>query len=225
MLLNLMMAGIGMVLVAGGVYAARAGGLVRTRQVRALAGRMGWGFRARPSLELIPERERFGLFTVRTHHRARNHLFGEVGGVQVSVFDLEYVRGGADRPQGSEQTVVHVHAPRLDLPAFSVRPETVRHRLGDHVGGDDIDLDKDAKFSHAFLLRGADEDAVRDLFGARVRDVFHRHPGTSADAHGSDILFWRRGHVAATAEIPALVQAALDLAAQLGRASRKAARV
>lgn len=225
MLWNLTIPGIGALLVAGVLVLARAPDARRTRALQALARRMGWSFHARPALDAVPDRERFGLFTVRMPQRMRGHLSGQVGDVHVAVFDLEHTRGGTDRPQGAEQTVVHVFAPGLDLPAFSLRPETVRHRMGDRIGGGDIDLDSDPRFSHAYLLRGPDEEAIREAFSGKVRDVYHRHPDSSTDAHGSDLLFWRRGRVAAPEEIPALVQAALDLAAQLGRASRKAARV
>lgn len=225
MLWNLTIPGIGVLLMAGALFLTRAQGGRRTREMQALARRMGWSFHARPALNAVPDRERFALFTVRMPQRMRGHLSGQVGDVQVAVFDLEHTRGGTDRPQGSTQTVVHLHAPGLDLPAFSLRPETVRHRMGDRIGGDDIDLDFDPRFSHAYLLRGPDEEAVRDAFSGKVRDFYHRHPHSSTDAQGSDLLFWRRGHVAAPQEVPALVQTALDLAAQLGRASRKAARV
>ena len=225
MLWNLTIPGIGVLLVAGLLVLQRTQGSGRTREMQALARRMGWSFHARPALNAVPDRERLALFTVRMPQRMRSHLSGQVGEMQVAVFDLEHTRGGTDRPQGSEQTVVHVHAPQLDLPAFSLRPETVRHRMGDRIGGDDIDLDADPRFSHAYLLRGPDPEAIREAFSGKVRDFYHRHSDSSTDASGSDLLFWRRGHVATPAEIPALVQTALDLAAHLGRASRKAARV
>lgn len=225
MLWNLTIPGIGVLLVAGVLFLKRAQGGWCTREMQALARRMGWSFHASPSLNAVPDRERFALFTVRMPQRMRGHLSGQVGDAQVAVFDLEHTRGGTDRPQGTEQTVVHVHVPGLDLPAFSLRPETVRHRMGDRIGGDDIDMDSDPRFSHAYLLRGADEEAVREAFSGKVRDFYHRHPDSSTDAQGSDLLFWRRGHVATPQEIPALVQTALDVAAQLGRGSRKAARV
>ncbi len=57
-----------------------------------------------------------------------------------------------------------------------------------------------------------------------MRDFSRRNPGSSTDASGSDLLFWRRAHVATPAEIPMLVQSVLHLAAQLGRALRNAAR-
>lgn len=217
MIANLLIGGTGVLLVAALLFhkAARAGW--RARQMRALARRMGWRHEARPSLDIVPDRKRLGLFTVRMHQRMRNHLSGAVGEYQVAVFDLEYSTTHDGGAQGSTQTVVHVRSARLDLPAFSLRPERVFHRAGDRVGGDDIDLTEDPAFSRAYHLRGRPERAVREAFDADVRDVYHRHPGLSTDAQGRDLLVWRRGAMVRAEDVPALVQTALDLARLHGR--------
>jgi hypothetical protein len=223
MIAKLLIPGIGILLVAGVLYLRQAHALRRTRQMRALARRMGWSFQARPPLDAVPDRDRLGLFAVRMHKRMRNHLSGTVGEYRVAIFDLELSTIHRDGVQAYEQTVVHVHSPRLDLPAFSLRPETLRLRAGDRMGGDDIDFDADPAFSDAHLLRGPDEAAVRGLFGARVRDVYKHHPNSSTDAEGADLLFWRRGELVRPDDVPALVQTALELAARLGRRAPVAA--
>lgn len=215
---TLLMVGTAVLLVTGILALKLARGVRRAREMRGLARRMGWRFQARPSMDVVPDRRRFGLFTVRMHQRMANHLSGVVGGYQVAVFDLEYASAGDSGVKGSGQTVVHVRGPRLALPAFSLRPERVFHRAGDRVGGDDIDIREDPAFSRAYHLVGRDEDGIRYLFDAGVRDVYHRHPGLSTDADGGDLLVWRRGELVRGADVPALVQTALDIAALHGRA-------
>jgi hypothetical protein len=218
MLGYLLMTGAAVALMAAILTIRHARAIRRTLRMRALARRMGWRFQASAPLELVPERKRFGLFTVRMHQRMRNHLSGTLGEFQVAVFDLRYSTTSAN-PAGSEQTVVHLRVPGLELPAFSLRPEQVFHRSGDSVGGLDIDLRKDPEFSQAYHLAGRDEEAIRDLFDRRVRDVYRRNPGLSTDAAGSDLLFWRRGEVVADADVAVLVQAAVDVARLHGRAA------
>lgn len=218
MLGYLLMTGAAVVLMAAILTIKHARALRRTLRMRALARRMGWRFQASAPLELVPERKRFGLFTVRMHQRMRNHLSGTLGEFQVAVFDLRYSTTDAGAAS-TEQTVVHLRVPGLELPAFSLRPEQVSHRSGDSVGGSDIDLRKDPEFSQAYHLAGCDEEAIRDLFDRRVRDVYRRNPGLSTDAAGSDLLFWRRGEVVADTDVAVLVQAAVDVARLHGRAA------
>lgn len=215
MIANLLIAGMGILLVAGLVSFKRMRTFRRTREMRALAARMGWSFDPQPSLDVVPNRKRLGLFTVRMHQRMRNHLSGTVGEYRVAVFDLEYSTTDGDGPRGWQQTVVHVQSPRLRLPAFSLRPERVFHRAGDSVGGGDIDFAGDSEFSCAYQLRGPDEDAVREAFGEEARAAFSGTSGSFVDADGSDFLFWRRAEPTRPDDVAALVQTAVALAVRL----------
>lgn len=215
MIANLLIAGTGILLVAGVLSIKTMRAMRRTREMRALARRMEWSLEAQPALDVVPDRKRLGLFTVRMHQRMRNHLSGTMGEYRVAVFDLQYSTTRGEGVEGSQQTVVHVRSPRLHLPAFALRPERVFHRPGDRVGGDDIDFGEDPEFSRAYQLRGRDEAAIRDAFGADVRAAFQGIPGTSADADGSDLLVWRRGELARPGDVGALVRIAVDLATHL----------
>ncbi len=219
MIANLLIAGMGILLVAGLLSRKRIQAARRTREMQALARRMGWSFHAAPPLDIVPDRKRLGLFGVRMHQRIRNHVSGALGEYRVAVFDLEYSTTDDDGIQGWEQTVVHVQSTRLRLPAFALRPERVYHRTGDGVGGGDIDFAEDTDFSRAYQLRGADEDAIRGTFGAEVRAAFHRRPGTSADGDGSDLFTWRRSERTAPGDVAVFVQAAVDLAGALRSAA------
>lgn len=215
MIANLLIAGSVILLVTGILSVKTVQVVRRTREMRALAGRMGWSFQPQPALDVVWDRRRLGLFTVPMHQRIRNHLSGTVGEYRVAVFDLQYSTTRGEAVKGSAQTVVHVQSSRLRLPAFSLRPECVYHRAGDRVGGGDIDFGSDPHFSRAFQLRGPDEDAIREAFGEDVREAFQRIPGSSADADGSDFLVWRRGELTRPEDVAALVQAAVDLAGRL----------
>jgi hypothetical protein len=215
MIANLVIAWTAILLVTGILSAKTIRAVRRTREMRALAQRMGWSFQAQPALDVVWDRTRLGLFAVRMHQRIRNHLSATVGEYRVAVFDLEYSTTRGEAARGSAQTVVHVQSTRLRLPAFTLRPERVFHRAGDRVGGGDIDFGSDPHFSRAFQLRGPDEDAIRDAFGKDVRAAFQRIPGSSADADGSDFLVWRRGELTRPEDVAALVQAAVDIATAL----------
>jgi hypothetical protein len=215
MIANLLIPGTGILLVAAFLSLKGARAIWRRREMRALAGRMGWSFEPQPALDVVWDRRRLGLFDVRMHQRIRNHLSGTVGEYRVAVFDLECSTTRGEAVKGSRQTVVHVQSTRLRLPAFSLRPERVFHRAGDRVGGGDIDFGSDPHFSRAFQLRGPDEDAIRDAFGKDARAAFQRIPGSSADADGSDFLVWRRGELTRPEDVAVLVQAAVDLAGRL----------
>jgi hypothetical protein len=215
MIANLLIAGTVILLVTGVVSLKTVRAVRRTREMGALARRMGWSFEPQPAMDVVPNRKRLGLFTVQMHQRIRNHLSGAVGEYRVAVFDLAYSTTRDEGVRGWEQTVVQVQSTRLRLPSFALRPERIFHRAGDGVGGGDIDFGADPEFSRAYQLRGPDEAAIRAAFGDDVRAAFHRGPASSADADGSDFFFWRRGQVARPDEVCALVQAAIEHATRL----------
>lgn len=202
---------------AGGAYWSIQREKKRTQALHALAERLGWTLHPDPPLTVVPGPSRFELFTSGRRQHIRNHASGERDGREVAVFDYSYVTGAGKSQTTWQQTVVHVRAPGLALPAFVLRPEHVAHKIGGMFGYQDIDLENDPAFSGQYLLRGEDEAAIRALFDADVRGFYGRHARSCTEAVGADLFFWRTDRLARPEEVPALMDAALDLAARLGR--------
>jgi hypothetical protein len=187
----------------------------RTAAMQAVAERLGWRFEPKPPFATVPELERFVLFSQGHSRQTRNLMAGEKDGHRVAVFDYTYVIGAGKSQSIYRQTVVHVNAPGLNVPQFVLRPEHVFHKIGELFGYRDIDLDVDPDFSKRYLLRGADEDAVRTTFDSMVREFYDRNPKSSTEAARSDLIFWRTGSMVAPDEVDRQVELALALAGRL----------
>lgn len=205
------------VVFAGGAFWVTRQEKKRTLALQALAERLGWTFQPHPHLAVVGHPSRWELFTSGRRQQVHNYAAGERDGRQVSVFDYEYVTGAGKSQHVWRQTVVHVRAPGMELPAFVVRPEHVFHKLGGMFGYQDIDVQNDPAFSGRYLLRGADEAAIRALFDPDVRDFYDRNPKSCTEARGGDLFFWRAGKVPRPADVPALIDGAMDLAGRLAR--------
>jgi len=117
----------------------------------------------------LPQIELFG----RGHSkRMTNVMAGEVEGVGVRVLDYRYTTGSGKNSSTHNQTVVAVATGEALLPDFTLARENFFHKIGQAFGYQDIDFDAFPEFSRKYLLRGADEAAIRGLFGARVIDAY-----------------------------------------------------
>lgn len=163
----------------------------RTAEMGAVAQRLGMTFQENPPLSIIPDVKRFELFNQGTRCDVRNHMMVQKDGRRISVFDYAFTIHAGKSHVTHRQTVVHIHAPGLALPAFTLRPEHALHRLGGIFGYQDIDIDGDSAFSDAYLLRGVEEELIRGCFSASVREFFVANPDLCAEGSGADLMVWR----------------------------------
>jgi hypothetical protein len=115
---------------------------------------------------------------------------------------------------------VYLRSDALALPAFSVRPENVFHRIGTIFGWEDIDFPDRPEFSHDCLLRGPDEAAVRAAFPAEVTAFFEGGAKWCADGEGEELFLWHSGKRASPEEVPALLATATELLARFRAEAR-----
>lgn len=192
----------------------------RTREMRAAVEALGWSFTETIPASEAPGAGRFDLFD-RGHTRTvRNLAVGERGGVRVTMFDYSYVTGSGRTRQEWNQTVLHLQADGMELPAFSLRPENIFHKIGGLFGYQDIDVPDRPLFSRKYLLRGSDEPAIRGVFQGPVLDFCEANPHTCSDGEGGELLFWRYSRRVRPAEVGALLDRGVELAGRLRGATR-----
>ncbi|MCZ2343972.1 MAG: hypothetical protein LC104_19570 [Bacteroidales bacterium] len=169
------------------VYAER----VRTLALAELAEELGFDFEAESSSPLADELRALYLFQQGRQPRVRNHLHGTTTELDVSIFDYSYTLGSGKNRQVVTQTVVCFRAESLQLPAFTLRPESFWHRIGQLFGIKDIHFDSHPQFSRAFLLQGVDEEAIRAVFTESVLDFFENQRGICVEAHADILIYYR----------------------------------
>jgi hypothetical protein len=191
----------------------------RSKALRTLAEGLGGRFEARPGMAAIPGAERFELFTQGFDRMVHNLLTGQKKGRQISVFDYGYATGNGKTHTSRWQTVVHLHLPGMRLPAFSMRPEPVPHRIGEPFGDAETGLEADPVLSRQYLLHGPDEHGIRALFGPEMRDFYQRNEELCTEAVDEDLFFWRAGKLVAPENVVEMLDLAEDLASRLAASS------
>ena len=92
---------------------------------------------------------------------------------KMRIFDYSYVRGKNNSVKHYRQSVLFIDSKKLGLPAFSMEPERLWHRMTIWLGiQDDINFDQNPKFSKNYRLSGKEEDLIRYYFDDDVLSFF-----------------------------------------------------
>ncbi len=187
----------------------------RTEALGVTAGQLGLQFQPETSKELAAKHDHLPLFSKGHGQRAKNHLFGEFQGLQLSLFDYRYTTGGGKSSQTWNQTILSVESGHINLPDFTCSPENIFAKIGSVFGYQDIDFDSHPEFSRRFLLRGSDEAAIQQLFGPSILEWFEGHAGVTAEASGNLFVFFRAQQRVKPELIPDFIKDGLSLFKEL----------
>src|SRR5437763_557831 len=183
----------------------------RMQQLQAVAAQLSWNFSADAPLNMIAGLDRFGLFNQGHSKRIKNFMYGEANGVKSAAFDYIYVTGYGKNSQTHYQTVVYIEPANLRVPYFSVRPEGFFTKFLTAFGYQDIDFGQRPEFSKKYLLRGQDEQGIRQTFNDGLLSFFENYPGTSVDAGGNQLFLFRAGQRFQPEEIQSYLALALNV--------------
>lgn len=183
----------------------------RTRQFASLANVFGWQFSETVAMDWIPNLESFALFSQGHSKSITNVMYGEMNGIKAAFFDYYYAVGRGKHRSSYNQSVVYFEPRNLNLPFFSLRPESTLHKIISAFGYQDIDFGNRPHFSSEYLLRSPDEQAVRRCFNDALLGFYEINQGTSTDGGGNQLFIFRQN----SRTPPHEAQRFLDLALQL----------
>lgn len=166
--------------------------LERMRALQQAAQQLGWAFTPDASLAMLPGLERHHLFSQGHSKTVLNLMQGAVDGGRASIFDYRYTIGHGKNQQTFNQSVIYFQSERLNLPSFSLRPEGFGHKLISAFGYQDIDFANHPTFSSKYLLRGPDEQAIRNAFSEAALVYYENNLRLSTDGGGNEIFFYRQ---------------------------------
>jgi hypothetical protein len=163
----------------------------RTEAFRRAADEMGFEFTPDPGEGVLRRYPGFHLFSQGRRPDVRNLLRGRAGGLEVSIFDYSYVTGSGKSRHTWRQTVLAFEFDDADLPGFSLRPEMWFHKIGQWLGYKDIDFDTHPGFSRKYVLRSAEEEAVRGIFNDHVLEYYEANPNVCTEGCGGRLVYYR----------------------------------
>jgi len=163
----------------------------RTEALQPIAEGMNFTFVAKPDQSMVGALGAFHLFSQGHGKKASNLMEGRSQDIDLRIFDYTYTIGGGKNSQTFRQTVALFESPELRLPSFALRPESFFHKIGSAFGFKDINFDEHPEFSKKYLLKGADEDAIRALFDDEIMGHYEAHAGLSTEGAGQVLLYYR----------------------------------
>jgi len=111
----------------------------------------------------------FKLFSMGRSKKIKNLIFGQTDDETMCLFDFQYTVGSGKQQSTSRQSVIAIESNRLNVPAFNLRPGGFINRLlGGVFGMKDINFEMNPDFSNSQVLKGADEESIRQFFDDRL---------------------------------------------------------
>ena len=165
----------------------------RTQGLKSSATLLGWQFAEEAPLNYLSNLDNFALFGQGHSKQIKNLMYGETNGVKAALFDYIYVISSGKHQHTHYQSVVYFEPRHLNVPFFSLRPENALHKLIAAFGYQDIDFGNHPTFSSKYLLRGTDEQAIRNTFSDALLALYEANPGLSTDGGGNQLFIFRQG--------------------------------
>jgi len=178
----------------------------RREALRTVAKDMLLEFSRLPDPQLLPSLRSFPLFSQGHSKKAINVMSGLADEIEITIFDYRYTIGAGKHQHTHNQTVVLLKSAVLDVPPFSLKPQNVLHNIGKAFGYQDIDFDSHPAFSRKYLLRSADELAIREVFTADILEYYEARPGLSTEAGGDRLLFFRASKKVKPEDLPTFLK-------------------
>jgi hypothetical protein len=156
----------------------------RTDWIRDYAVSRGMEFRDKDTFRMITYLRGFGLFRQGGRRRISNICIykSDLYEYQFRTFDYEYTISTGKTSRTYRQTVFMAMSKETGMPGFRLQPENVFHRIGSFLGMQDIDFENFPGFSKSYLLRGEEEDLIRDYFTDDILHYFSEEPGWHLEA-------------------------------------------
>ncbi|MCH7726235.1 MAG: hypothetical protein IH991_07130 [Planctomycetes bacterium] len=181
-------------------------GRKRREAIKTVADELGLPFFPTGDKSLIDHLSRFHLFSQGQSRKIINMIHGDTEAMDVAIFDYRYTVSSGQHSSTHSQTVVCFQSDELNLPEFSMRPEGFFHKIGGMFGYKDIDFESHATFSKAYLLRGPDEAAIRELFREEMLSHFETQKRVCVEGAGNTLVFYRAGRRVKPDEIHSLME-------------------
>ena len=196
----------------------------RSAALESRARVLGFTFRRKATAEDKQLTAGSSLTTLGHSRHVRNVMeLPEMNGARITLFEFSYVTGSGKSSRNYQQTVTRVESPRLNLPAFDMRPEGVLLKIAQSFGMKDIDFAEAPTFSRMYTLRGPDEAAIRSLFTPELLRFCEANRGLWISGAGNLLWFHRENRRVKAAELDAFVNASRETFALFSSAQSSAA--
>ena len=198
-------------LIAASVWRSRKKSKQRTLAFEQQAASMGLQFD--PDAREIRDRlVELDLMNAGYDQRSRNLISGDAGDVRISIFDYRYTTSDGKNSRTTIQTVVALESAGINAPVFSMRQQNAfLDKIGKLFGGQDIDFESHPIFSQMFVLKGPEEQIIRDFFTPELLTFFEAKVGHSVEGASGQIILYKNGQLTQPENVKDLLASAYEV--------------
>lgn len=191
------------------------GGILTNRQqkLKDFSKEIGWQFKTNSIFE-VPELEDFPMFNAKVIDHAYNIFSGSHRGVELKMMDVEFYEGEFIARETHKHTLFLI-TPNETIPRFRLDKERIFDRIAGLAGFQDINIEGHEDFSRRFLLKGKDQEGIKQFFTDELVLFFESHPYYHLESNGESILILKGQRTATISEIKALASFGKELIDQL----------
>ena len=172
---------------------------------------MGLKFTQHPDASVAQRYNQFKLFNRGRSRRINNLIEGDSGDVTLLIFDYQFTTGSGKNSRTHHQTIASLKSSQLNIPSLTIHPEGFLSRIGNKMGFQDIDFDSHPTFSKMFVLKGDNEEAIRNFLKPPMLEYFEAHQGISLEASGDTLFFYTPNRQIKPDEIKDLLSRAYEV--------------
>ena len=183
----------------------------RREQLGASAEALGLEFVPKPDPSFLQRLSVFQLFGKGRSRKITNMVVGKTDDIDISVFDYQFTTGSGQHSRTCRLTIALLESPRFAVPSFSLRPENVFDKVGSVLGFQDIDFESHPKFSSQHLLKGEDEQRIREFFNDAILSLLEQKPKICVEAVAGKLVAWHSGSRPETDQLKSLFEEAFEI--------------
>ena len=133
---------------------------------------------------------RFKVGNVGHSKVVKDVISGVWGGEEILFCNYRYVVGHGKHRHVSRQSVMFLTL-KKSLPNLVMAPEGFFSKVGQIFGSADIDFLTHPEFSKRFVLKGDDEETIRELFTFDLLEYFEGKLGVTLEVFEGELVFYR----------------------------------
>jgi hypothetical protein len=163
----------------------------RTEALRRVAEAAGLAFEPKADVAAVRSLGDVQLFARGHAKQVTNLMTGRLGNQQMAAFDYWYTIGSGKGRRNTVQTVVLLPSAKGSLPDLQMAPENPLIRIAEAFGYQDIDIESAPEFSRRYIVRGADEAAIRAALNRGATSYFAEHEGWTVEVQSGTVAIYR----------------------------------
>ena len=183
----------------------------RSEALEYIATSLNLSFKRKTDNSLVSAHDHFDLFSKGHSKKVSNLMSGSTGDMNINIMDYRYTVGSGKNSSTHLQTVIIVQSAHLHLPAFTLAPENFFHKIGGIFGYQDIDFASHPKFSKQYLLRGKDEESIKETFKDEVLEFYEKDKTLRTEGYVDKFIYYKGAKRLSPKEIQSFLQEAINL--------------